>query len=381
MFLKGLPHGMDVLRRHIGLDVVNGCEDEASTRREVVDAALHLFLHLGDGAAGKNPLGVDPAAPEAELRSEFPLELLGIHVGGADLDGVEGVDSRLDQVGDQGAHAAAGVQQELDVGLCALLDVSEELGMARLEKPAVHVGRHHRSRLTAEVVAVETDVDLVPQDLEGVGPHPHLELRDSIEQILHRARVGCHVHQGVFDPVDHQRHVEDPETVEAEHHRAPRATEPLDLLANPDVSALLIGVRPRMPGESLGRERALQRGADGVHVQAGRRLRPLDAPLIVIDQRVPVLEPDHWLGLGRELDESAAHVHLQVPQDILGDLREAAGGDEEIVERVVRLLGQAEKVDQPAIGLRGHSRLDRAAQIEGNPVGLTAAERLEHPLS
>ena len=133
MLPKGLQHGADVLRRHVGLDVVNGCEHEASARREIVDAALHFVLDLIDGAARQNPLSVDPAAPEAELGSEFPLELLCIHVGGADLYGVEGVDPGVYQVGDQGANAAAGVQQELDVALRALLDVSEELGVARLQ--------------------------------------------------------------------------------------------------------------------------------------------------------------------------------------------------------------------------------------------------------
>ena len=72
MVLKGLPHGANVLRRHIRLDVVNGCEHKASARREVVDAALDFVLHLLDGAVGKNFLSVDPTAPEAEFGSEFP---------------------------------------------------------------------------------------------------------------------------------------------------------------------------------------------------------------------------------------------------------------------------------------------------------------------
>ena len=81
-----------------------------------------------------------------------------------------------------------------------------------------------------------------------------------------------------------------------------------------------------------------------------------------------------------QLRTGAAHVDLQFSENVLGDLRDAGGGEKEVGESLVRLLGQTEKLDQSLIGLRGDSRLDRATQVERDPVGLAPVERVEHPL-
>ena len=109
------PHRHDVLRRDVGLDVVHGVEDEAAARRQRVDVAPHVVAHLLRRAVRQHVLGVDPAAPEDDVLAEIALELDRVHSRRPDVHRVQDVHADLDEVGQQRAHVAARVEEELRV--------------------------------------------------------------------------------------------------------------------------------------------------------------------------------------------------------------------------------------------------------------------------
>src|ERR1035441_5428353 len=81
-----LPHGHDVLGGHVGLDVVDGVEDESAAGSQVVDAPFYLVAHFLRGAVRQHALRVHAPAIEREVLAEVLLELLRIHASGAHLD-------------------------------------------------------------------------------------------------------------------------------------------------------------------------------------------------------------------------------------------------------------------------------------------------------
>src|ERR1019366_9950840 len=81
VFPHCLPHGHDVLGRHIGLDVVDGVEDESAAGSQIVNAPLHLAAHLLRGAVRQHALRVHAAAVKREVLAEVLLQLLRIHAG------------------------------------------------------------------------------------------------------------------------------------------------------------------------------------------------------------------------------------------------------------------------------------------------------------
>ena len=80
-----------------------------------------------------------------------------VHAGAADLHGVDRIQSGLDQVVQQGAHAAAAVKHDFDVG--QFLGTLPQAGVPRFEELAIHLGENLRSALHPQIVTEENDVD------------------------------------------------------------------------------------------------------------------------------------------------------------------------------------------------------------------------------
>ena len=97
----GPEHGEHLLRRRRPLDVVNRVEDKSTFRAEDVYPLPALPVDLVGGSEGKRVLGVDAAAPERDVASEFTLQAPGIHLGRGALHGVEDVKARRNEVRDQ----------------------------------------------------------------------------------------------------------------------------------------------------------------------------------------------------------------------------------------------------------------------------------------
>jgi hypothetical protein len=79
--------------------------------------AFDMMVADGPRAAQREDLaGVAAAAPEHDVPAEIPLQALGLHAAAGDLNGVDGIQARLDQIGQQLAHPAAAVEHDLDRG-------------------------------------------------------------------------------------------------------------------------------------------------------------------------------------------------------------------------------------------------------------------------
>src|ERR1035437_7169749 len=70
VFPHCFPHRHDILGRHVGLDIVDGVEDEATARSQIINAVLHLVAHFLRGAVRQHVLRVHAAAVECEVLAE-----------------------------------------------------------------------------------------------------------------------------------------------------------------------------------------------------------------------------------------------------------------------------------------------------------------------
>ena len=97
-FPRGFGHGRDVPRRNVGQQgFVTRADNEVRTE-EGLDAT-HLRLDVLGRAVIQHPLCVD--APEkGDPPSEVPCQGLGVHVPGHRLEGMKGIDTRLDETRD-----------------------------------------------------------------------------------------------------------------------------------------------------------------------------------------------------------------------------------------------------------------------------------------
>ncbi len=71
--MESFDHRHDILGRHVILDVVYGGEDKTTSRSQIVNAPPYLVAHLLRRSVGKNPLGINAAAPESNILSEVLL--------------------------------------------------------------------------------------------------------------------------------------------------------------------------------------------------------------------------------------------------------------------------------------------------------------------
>ena len=69
----GLPHGHDILWRHVGLDVVHGGKDKAATWGQSLNVAPDILTDLFRTACPQNALRIHAAAPEGQLSPELLL--------------------------------------------------------------------------------------------------------------------------------------------------------------------------------------------------------------------------------------------------------------------------------------------------------------------
>ncbi|MBA7591070.1 hypothetical protein ES708_33221 [subsurface metagenome] len=105
----------DVLRGCFLLYVVDCVEHKPAAGGKHTDSLSHFPLHLFGGGEGKSFLRIHPAAPEGNLRSKFVFQPGRIHSGRRSLHGIEDVQTRLDQHGNDLGYRTAGVLPDLPV--------------------------------------------------------------------------------------------------------------------------------------------------------------------------------------------------------------------------------------------------------------------------
>ena len=125
-------------------------------------------------AAAQHALGVHAAAPEGDIFAELALQLGRVHAGGADLHRIENIHADLNQVADNRADRAAGVEEDLGFG--AGMDEIEQLLVQRLDDPAVHGWRDQHAELTGKIICLADRVHIVAHFAQRDLPISHLQL-------------------------------------------------------------------------------------------------------------------------------------------------------------------------------------------------------------
>jgi len=87
-FVRGVIQSEDVFGRDADLDVVDTIEDVAATGFEGLDVLFDVLADFGRFGERQDVLGIDCAAPEGKPLAVFGLEVFGVHIVCANLDGI-----------------------------------------------------------------------------------------------------------------------------------------------------------------------------------------------------------------------------------------------------------------------------------------------------
>ena len=118
--IRRIEHGNNILRRHVGLDVVYLIEDISAAGREELHPFLHMGAHFVRRRCRQHTLRVAAPAPEYDLVAEFLFQTRRLHIGGGGLHWIEDIDAGLNEMRDQVIHRSAAMQEGLH--LCILMN-------------------------------------------------------------------------------------------------------------------------------------------------------------------------------------------------------------------------------------------------------------------
>ena len=405
VLVGGVEHGDDVLRRHVGQDVVNLLKHETAARRENRNLPANVLADFVGRGVRENETGVAAAAPKREPVAEIAFQPGGVHAGARDLHGIRGVEPRFDQVGDQRADPAAAVEHDLDVG--QFLRPPPHLGVPRFEELLVHGAGDLRAVLHAQVVAERNDVDVRPDRRQKSLQVRQVDFDQAVEELVRPLRIAGQQHQEVVVAIEELADFQQVAAEEADDGA-------IGLFAQ---LAGALGEHALPVGSGHERPRRTRDGAP--HVLAQRLRQPVE--IVVLDERpVTLLEVDGAVG---HPGEHSAAGRTQHPLFLLplgqGPGRHLAGRavgqgpigpvfvfqrkpapqldriDLEPFEHVVvddgQLLDRVVNADRPwrepqglaklGIRHRGDARRPMPAKIDRRLVGLPMIERGQHTFS
>ena len=178
--------GEEILEGNIAAEAVGGADDEAAAGSDLAEEASDFGADAVGGLVREEMLDAD-AAQEGDVSSVLALKLVDVHDVG--LDGVEAGEPDLDQVGEDGADVAVGVEEG---GLAVGGGRLHHAGEAGLDELAPEVGAHDETVLGAPVIAEADHVEGVPA---GAGDEGEVEVTDAIEQLMGEGGVLDHVEE------------------------------------------------------------------------------------------------------------------------------------------------------------------------------------------
>ena len=116
-FAESLVEGQQILGGGVGLDVVDGVEDESAAATEDLDPLADFLADRLGRAEGERLLRVHAATPERQPGAEFLFQHCRIHPRGGALHGVKDVEPGFDQVRQKSDHRSAGMDESLPRGV------------------------------------------------------------------------------------------------------------------------------------------------------------------------------------------------------------------------------------------------------------------------
>ncbi len=145
-----------------------GAEDVAAARFPDFHQLLDLPPDVIHRALVQGALTPDAAAPEDDVLPKLTLQHGRVHALSRRLNGVQGVDARIDELRDQGDDRAAGMQQHLHVRV-RLVDKLADPGNVGLEQLPEHLHGDHRRPLAPVVIADKDRHDVLAHRLQILG--------------------------------------------------------------------------------------------------------------------------------------------------------------------------------------------------------------------
>ena len=158
-------------------------EDVTTPRGENTQQPLHLGRYLLRGAVREGMLRVTSPAPEGEVRTELLLQADGIHPRSRDLHRVKDLNPGLNEVGDQGVDAAAGVEEDVDLRV-VLTDVAVDAAMAGFDPATVRLRGDLKRVLGAQVIPHNNDLDVGANGLQVAGQVGQVNLDQLFQESL-----------------------------------------------------------------------------------------------------------------------------------------------------------------------------------------------------
>ena len=157
--VRGVEQGRDIFSRDPALDVVDGVEDVPAAGLESLDVPADVRPHLPGRGKGQDALGVDPAAPEDDLRSELLLQGRGSMSRALIWTGFRISTPLSIRSGMYSTHEPHVWYQTF--ALREGLDVLHEPHLPRLHDAPVEIRREQRPALPGKVVADHHDIHKV----------------------------------------------------------------------------------------------------------------------------------------------------------------------------------------------------------------------------
>lgn len=144
-------------------------------------------------------LGFDPAAPEADILPELPLEARWIHPDGTDLHRVENIHSSVDEIGNVVGDRPAGMKEHLDA---RFVDAFKEALAPRVEHAMVELGIDRRRGLGTEILTELNDIDGRSDGVEDLLKNAEVPLYERVEETIHCFRLGEKVDEKLVGSVE-----------------------------------------------------------------------------------------------------------------------------------------------------------------------------------
>jgi len=199
-----LKHGDDVFRRHTGHDVMNLLEDVTTPGSKGSDIATGVFPYLFWSSKGKHPLGITSPTPEDYVFSEFPLQFFRLHVSGGNLNRLDHVKTRFDEVRKELIDTPATVERHFKVWILLFRRLPHH-PVAGFKEFPVHGRGNLWTGLHPQVIPKSNDIHVRTPDFQKLLQIPKMKLQKPVQKAMDAGGIEGHFGKEVIDAKDKLR--------------------------------------------------------------------------------------------------------------------------------------------------------------------------------
>ena len=157
-------------------------EDKASTRRQRSHPLADMLLQRLRSVQSKSGLGIATSAPEDQVASKLSFQSCRVHSLAGRLNGINAIQSRFDQVGQQLADSSAAMERHFDIG--QLFGPLPQVLWRGLKNSRYILRGYERAGLHSQVVAENDDINAVPDRPEEAREVGQVDLHEPVEEVV-----------------------------------------------------------------------------------------------------------------------------------------------------------------------------------------------------